>query len=179
MGSVLPALVVVDAQERLMPAMSEKDGTLRKMAVLLSGARLLNWDVLATEQYPKGLGPTVPELKSLLPEDQKYIAKTSFSCFGEPVFRNELSRCARHVLVIAGVESHVCVYQTAMDARGAGYEVIVAADAVSSRDPRAREYALAQLRAEGIKVLPVETILFRYLRDARDPRFKAISALVR
>ncbi len=179
MGKGLPVLVLVDVQERLMPVMAEKESVLKKAGILLGGAGVMGWDVVATEQYPRGLGATLPEIKSLLPEDQKYIAKTAFSCFGEAAFREELERKDRQTLVLLGVESHVCVYQTALDALSRDYEVIVAADAVSSRDPRNRDLALAQLRHAGAEVIPVESILFKFVGDAGSPFFKAVSALVK
>ena len=127
------ALLVVDLQERLVPAMNNPCPVLDRSRLLLRGMAELGVDVLVTEQYPKGLGGTVPEIAELLPESSPPIAKTGFSAFVEPAFRTALAAKPRKTLVVAGIEAHVCVLQTVFDALNEGFEVILAADAVTSR----------------------------------------------
>ena len=173
------ALLVVDLQERLVPAMNNPCPVLDRSRLLLRGMAELGVDVLVTEQYPKGLGGTVPEIAELLPESSPPIAKTGFSAFVEPAFRTALAAQPRKTLVVAGLEAHVCVLQTVFDALNEGFEVILAADAVTSRKAADRELALKAARHADAQVLPAEAVLFLLLRDAKHPAFKTVSKLVR
>lgn len=172
-------VLVVDVQERLTPAMPEGDlARLVKYArALLGGARELGLPVLATEQYPKGLGPTLPALRELLPGAP--LAKTHFSCCGDPGFAAALEATRRRQVVIAGMETHVCVFQTARDLAAGGYEVFVCADAVNSRTEEHRRVGLDLCREAGALVTTAETALFDLLGQAGGPAFKAVSALVK
>ena len=171
--------VIVDIQARLLPAMNDSEQVLNRTQMLLKGLKELQVPVVVTEQYPQGLGNTVPELTELLDEQTAVIAKTSFSCFGEPAFAELMDVEKRPVMIIAGIESHVCVAQTALDALNAGFQVFVAADAVNSRKESDLNTALAQLRHAGCTVASAEAILFMLLKSAKHPAFKAISKLVR
>lgn len=173
------ALVVIDLQERLAPAMSEFEPCADRAELLLKGAAELKLDVLVTEQYPKGLGATLPRFAELLPEGAPVIAKTGFSCFEEPGFRTALAARSRKTLVFCGIESHVCVLQSVLDALDRGFKVCLAADAVTSRKLADRELALQAARAAGALVVSSEALLFMMLRDAKNPAFKAVSKLVR
>ena len=173
------ALLVVDLQERLVPAMNNPCPVLDRSRLLLRGMAELGVDVLVTEQYPKGLGGTVPEIAELLPESSPPIAKTGFSAFVEPAFRTALAAKPRKTLVVAGIEAHVCVLQTVFDALNEGFEVILATDAVTSRKAADRELALKAARHADAQVLPAEAVLFLLLRDAKHPAFKTVSKLVR
>ena len=173
------ALVMIDLQERLVPAMSGAAAVLDRCGLLLRGAAELGMDVIVTEQYPKGLGPTLPEIAGLLPANTPVIAKTGFSVFAEPAFRTELQSRRRRTLIVAGIEAHVCVYQSITDALERGFRVVAAADAVTSRRPADAEAALAQSGRLGAEILSAEAILFLLLGDAAAPHFKAISRLVR
>lgn len=172
-------LVVVDIQEKLHKAIPSLDPIMPKVKMLLEAAATLELDVLISEQYPKGLGHTVPELMSLASDKWPVIEKTSFSCFGDPAFRQELRRSPRKTVILIGLESHVCVMQTAMDLIAEDYEVVVIADAVASRNPYDREIALEQMRAKGAWVITAESFLFALMRGATHPQFRAISKLVR
>ncbi len=172
-------LVIVDIQERLVKAMSRFDEVLGRVKVLLGGAGLLNLDVIVTEQYPKGLGPTIPEVVELLPAGTPVLAKTSFSVFGDPGFKTALESRRRKTVILVGIEAHVCVLQSVYDALEAGYRVILAADAVTSRLDADATRALEAARAAGAEVLGVESILFMLLRDAKHPAFKGVSQLIR
>lgn len=175
-----PALITVDIQERLAPSVYNPEEVVSRAAVLLRGAAELGVPVIATEQYPKGLGNTIPAITETFdPEKSVVVAKTSFSVFGEEKFREELAKAAPHTLIFCGIESHVCVLQSVFDALEAGYPVIVAADAVSSRKEAEKLLALETMRQAGAWVLSTETILFTLLKNSLHPSFKAISKLIK
>ena len=171
--------VVVDIQTKLLPAMNDPENVLNRAQMLVKGMNELGVPVVVTEQYPQGLGNTVPELAELFAENTPVIAKTSFSCFGEEAFVNAVDIEKRPVMVICGIESHVCVTQTALDALNAGFKVFIAADAVNSRKQADIDTALSFLQHAGCNVVSSEAILFMLLKSARHPNFKAVSKLVR
>jgi len=166
------ALVIIDIQERLAAVMPERDAVLRNTALLLEAASRLSVPVMLTEQYPKGLGPTVPDLAAKLPADATRIEKTAFSACGALPL-------ARPQVVLAGMEAHVCVLQTALELAAAGREVFVVADAVCSRTPANYANALDRLRASGIVLTNTESVVFEWLRDAAHEQFRALSKLIR
>ena len=172
-------LVVVDLQQKLMPAMSGGEAIIDRAAIMVSGAAELGMDIVVTEQYPKGLGNTVPEISTWLPDGVNVCEKTSFSTFKSEAFLKTLSARKREVLIFIGVEMHVCLLQSVLDARNAGYEVIVVADAIGSRKNNDRDWALDAARDAGAVVLGSESVLFMLMRDAKNPHFKAISALIK
>jgi len=172
-------LVLVDVQARLVPAMSDFEAAANRIKLLLSGAKELALPVIATEQYPQGLGNTLPEFAELLPENTPVIAKTGFSVFQEPEFIKALEKDKPGTLIFCGIESHVCVFQSVLDSLAAGYNTILACDAVASRKNADRDAAIGQMRASGAMVIGTESILFMLLRNAKNPAFKAVSKLVR
>lgn len=172
-------LVLIDVQARLVPAMSGFEQARDRIKLLLSGAAVLGMPVIATEQYPQGLGATLPEFSELLPPGTPVIAKTGFSVFEEPLFEEELKKDPPRTLVFCGIESHVCVFQSVLDSLEAGYRTIVAEDALASRKTDDRDSAVAQMRASGAFIASSEAILFMLLRTAGHPAFKAVSKLVR
>ncbi len=172
-------VLVVDMQERLASVMGDWDATMNKTKLLIEGASLLNVDVAVTEQYPKGLGHTVAELAAAMPEKSAVIEKSSFSCFGALEFTNHLRGKNARTLVVCGVETHVCVLQTVRDAIARGYDVVLAADAVTSRNAFDKQIAFEFMRENGAQIRTVESILFDWLRDSTHPQFKTISRLVR
>jgi nicotinamidase-related amidase len=172
-------LVVVDAQERLLPAMAAPETVIRSLSILLKAAAAVDVPVLASEQYPRGLGPTVPEIATLLPEGNAPVAKTAFGCLDEPVFAGRFAAIGRPQVVLTGVEAHVCVLQTAAQLRAKGCEVFVVADAVSSRVPLSAERALARMAAWGVEVVTAEMVAFEWVRAAGTPAFKTVSGLVK
>ena len=171
------ALIVIDVQERLLKVIDHNDDLVESVAKLIRGAKALGLPIVHTEQYPKGLGPTAGQLAELL--DGQPIVKTAFSCCGEPSFTAALGRLGREQLLIAGIEGHVCVYQTAADLVAGGYHVEVVADAVSSRTPANRAIGLEKMKAAGAAVTSVEAALFELLRVAEGPTFKEISRIVK
>lgn len=172
-------LTVVDLQMKLLPAMSEQEKIVSRAEVVIRGAVELGMDVVVTEQYPKGLGATLPELSTWLPDDTPVVSKTGFSVFQSPEFKEVLLRRNHKVMIFIGVEAHVCLLQSVLDALSAGYEVIVVADAVGSRKNSDRDFALDAARDAGAWVLSSESVLFMLLRDAKNPKFKAVSALIK
>ncbi|MDD3118831.1 MAG: isochorismatase family protein [Victivallales bacterium] len=173
------ALVMVDIQERLFAAVPELAPMLPKVKMLLRSAAELRLPAVVTEQYPRGLGPTIPELKALLQPGWPVIAKTDFSCWGVEAFRRELAAKKIRTVVLMGIECHVCVQQTAFDLQAQGFDVVLAADTVASRNAYDRQMALELMRSAGIGVTTAEAIVFAWLRTAKHPSFKAISALVK
>ena len=171
--------VIVDVQAKLLPAMNDPELVLNRTQMLVKGLNELQVPVVVTEQYPQGLGNTVPELSELFTADTPVIAKSSFSCFGEEGFCRQMDVEKRPVLIIAGIESHVCVAQTALDALNRGFKVIVVSDAVNSRKQSDLDTVLPQLRHAGCVIASAEAVLFMLLRGAKHPAFKAVSKLVR
>ena len=172
-------LVIIDVQERLCGVMEQTAlaSVVRNYAILLQAAKLLTIPTLYTEQYPKGLGVTLPELTQHL-TPQAAIEKTSFSCHDVPEFRAKL-RGDRPQMVLAGMESHICVLQTALQLQQSGKQVFVVEDAVISRQEAHRQNALQRLRQAGVIVTNTESVVFEWLKVAEGDAFKQIIRLVR
>lgn len=170
-------LLVIDIQERLHPIMSDADGVLRQSAVLMQAANTLDVPMLTSEQYPRGLGNTIPALSDHIRGD--VIEKVSFSCAAEPTYMTAFEGLGKRQAVICGIESHICVTQTALELKDKGVEVFVVADATASRAADNHAVALDRLRQAGCVVLPTESVLFEWLRAAGSPDFKTISALIK
>jgi nicotinamidase-related amidase len=145
---------------------------------LLSGAGLLALPVLISEQYPKGLGATLPYLRAAAPT-ATVLAKTHFSCADDEAMRAQLAAVDRDWIIVAGIEAHVCVLATVDDLLRRGWRVAVVADAVASRDAAHVEHAIATMRQLGALVTPLESILFRLQRQAGIGNFKELSSLLR
>jgi nicotinamidase-related amidase len=175
------ALVVVDVQERLFHAMDadHREEVMRNIKVLAAAARRLRVPVLVTEQYPKGLGHTLPELKEALGPDIEPVEKVSFSCCGVEEFLTRLRGTRATHVVLAGIEAHVCVLLSALDLVAQGYAVHVPADAVTARTQANWRLAMDQLRQAGAVVTPAETVLFQWLRQADTDEFRELSQLIR
>ncbi|MBB4287757.1 hydrolase [Roseospira goensis] len=171
-------LVVIDVQERLCPVMDDPRRVLFNGTRLLKGADLLDVPVLCTEQYPKGLGPTMIDLRQLLPEGA-VIEKSTFNAMGEAHFRFAMSRVGRSQIVLCGTEAHVCVLQTALGLREAGFEVFVVADACGSRRPESEQAGLARMAAAGCTVVTTEMVLFEWLGSKDHPHFKEVMTLIK
>ena len=168
-------LLLTDLQQRLMPAIHDGDSVIARAARLAEAALLLDVPVVATEQYPAGLGPTVERLAGY---PRATMAKTMFSAAAEPGFGSLLPAGTREI-VIAGVETHVCVLQTALDLLGSRYRVILAADATGSRDPADHRAAIDRARQHGAEVVTSEMVLFEWLRDSRHPGFRQVQKLLK
>ena len=173
------ALVVVDVQGKLAGLMHEAAALFENVARLVKGCRALGVPVIWMEQNPKGLGPTVPEVAAAMPEGLSPIAKMSFGCCGEPRFTAALEASGRRQVLLAGIEAHICVHQTAVALKARGYEVHLVADAVSSRKPFNRDLAIARLGRGTAELTSVEMALFEMLGTAEHPAFREVARLVK
>jgi len=171
-------LVIIDVQGKLARLMYEKDKLFENLQKAIRGARVLGIPIIWLEQNPKGLGSTVPEVASLL-SDTKPISKFSFSCCGDEGFINVLNSMNRKQVLLAGIEAHVCVYQTAADLVALGYEVEILTDAVSSRTKENREIGLQKMHEVGASLTSTETALFELLKTAKAGQFKEIARIVK
>lgn len=171
-------LVVVDVQGKLAELMSEKDALYKNIQILIRAARILNIPILWCQQVPKALGPTIEEIAQLL-EDTEPINKSSFSCCSDKQFINKLKQTNRKQVILCGIETHVCIYQTATDLKKAGFEVSVIADAVSSRTLENKKTALTKMQVLGIDISGTEMLLFELLKTAEHPNFRQIANLIR
>jgi len=170
------ALLVVDVQEKLVPAIPDSERVIWNIGRLIDAAKFLGLRIVATEQYPKGLGPTVAELAQRL---GPIPAKTTFSCGGCPGLLEELESQGIHKILACGIECHVCVQQTVLDLLSAGWRVYVAIDAVASRFERDYRTALGRMDSSGAVLTTTEAALFEWCQEACTPEFKQISQLVR
>ena len=166
-------LVVIDFQGRLMPAIHAGDKVLLNAGRLVEAARMLGVPAIVTEQNPRGLGPTVPELAGAGP----VVTKMSFDACGEPAFLEAVA--GNHELVVCGCEAHVCVGQTVLTLLDNRRRVVVVADAIGSRVPESREIALSRMASHGAEIVTTEMVLFEWLRSAEHPQFRPVSKLIR
>ena len=169
------ALLVIDVQEKLVPKIAGAKEMIRNINFLIDGARIVELPVLATEQYPKGLGPTVPELACKLPVRPEKVA---FSSCAAPDVLEQLGRKGRPKVMLAGIETHVCVSHTAFDLLARDFRVYIPIDAVSSRYVIDHEVALRRLEKAGAILTTSEAAVFEWVGGAAHPKFKLISALV-
>jgi isochorismate hydrolase len=173
-------LIIVDVQDVLMRKMNQEVGekVIRNIRILLAFAKEMAIPILITEQYPKGLGKTIPEIKmeleSILP-----IEKVSFSCCGVETFNHQLSQFGRKQVILTGIETHVCVLQTAEDLIQKGYEVYVVADAICSRRKLDWEIGLRWMEKKGAMISTTEIIAFRLLKEAGTEEFRGLSKLLK
>ena len=173
------ALLIIDVQERLVPVMLNKEKLLDNLQRLIKGANVLELPVIYTEQVPEKLGPTLPEIAELLNGVSDPVSKSSFSCYGCTPFVEDLKKLGRNQVLVAGIETHVCVYQTAIDLLEQGYEVQLVTDAVSSRTAENRQLAIDRMKEAGAKLTSTEMALFELLRVAEGDRFRQVSRIVK
>lgn len=171
-------LVVIDLQERFRDLIHGMDQVLERSGRLIAFCRQLEIPVLVTEQYPRGLGVTVTEIREACRPFTAY-EKTAFSCAGSPEFLQALRATGRTQVVLCGIETHVCVYQTACDLLREGFQVALAADAVSSCNAADRDLGLQRLRDVGADVMGTQMIMFEIVREAGTPAFRSVAALLR
>jgi nicotinamidase-related amidase len=174
-------LLVVDIQERLFPTMDadHREEVMRNVKILVTGARRLNLRIIATEQYPKGFGHTLPELRETLPGGVEPIAKVAFSCGAVDAVRSSLEAAGTKNVIVTGIEAHVCVLISAIDLLAQGYAVHVAADAVTSRTQANWRLATDQLRQAGAVVTSTETVVFELLGQGDTDEFRELARLIR
>jgi nicotinamidase-related amidase len=166
-------LIFIDFQMKLMPAIHDGETVLMNAGRLAEAGRLLGVPMVRTEQYPRGLGATVPALAGAGPA----ITKTSFDACAQPAFLEAVT--GDRALVVCGCEAHVCVGQTVLTLLEYRRRVVVVADAIGSRAPQSREIALSRMASHGAEIVTTEMVLFEWLRSAEHPQFKPISKLIR
>ena len=173
-------LLLIDIQQRLAAVMDQPlhDRTIANSAILARAASLLNIHLTVTRQYPQGLGELVTDIQATLPKDQALIDKTGFSCCAEATFNNSIDK-QRKQIIIAGMESHVCIQQTAHELAEQDYQVFIVEDAVCSRQQFTHSNAIARMRQAGMIITNTESVLFEWLRDAKHEQFKAISQMIK
>jgi nicotinamidase-related amidase len=172
-------LFVVDIQERLMPVINKGDTVLFNTRRLLESAHLLGIPIIISEQYPKGLGTTVNEITSAIPQTTPIIAKKSFSVCAVEEIQKELEKYPVSKIILCGVETHVCILQSAFDFLTIGKEVVLVVDAVGSRFPIDNEIAIRRLESSGVTLATAESILFEWCGSSEHPQFKNISRLAK
>lgn len=170
--------VVIDIQERLFAHIHDAESLETNALTLIRGLAVLEVPLVATEQYPKGLGPTLTSVRQAIAPLQP-IEKLAFSCLAEAAFSEALEESGRRQVILAGIEAHVCVLQTAVDLLADDYEVMVATDCVSSRKPSDARIAFRRMESEGVRLGTYESILMELCTVAGTPRFKAISKLIK
>jgi len=172
------ALVIVDVQGKLARIMHDKENLFKNIRILIQGVKLMGLPIIWMEQVPEKLGPTIPEISELL-TDMKPIAKSAFSCARSKEFNRRLEELHIHQILLAGIETHVCVYQTAIDLLEKGYNIEVVADAVSSRTDFNKQIGLDRILLAGGTLTSVEMALFELQQNAEGDRFKQLIQLVK
>jgi nicotinamidase-related amidase len=171
-------LIIIDIQGNLAQAMYDKENLFANSVKLIQGFEAFNLPIIVTEQIPQKLGQTIPQITAQL-EGINPIAKETFSCWDDRNFIKQLKGLSRKHIVLAGIECHVCVYQTALDLISNGYNVHLVADAVSSRTPENRQVGIEAMKSSGAHITSTEMVLFELLRTAADPKFKDIFKIVK
>ena len=172
-------LVVCDLQGAFRPAIDEIDRIAKRSAVVVEAAKLLGLPVLVTEQVPEKLGGTVEEIRAALPPGAMAFGKTAFSCYGSQPFRDQLTQLDRRQVLLCGIESHVCMNQTAHDLLAAGYQVHLLTDCTSSRTAANRELGISKMIGSGAVPSSSEMALFELMRDAKHDHFRAVQKLIK
>lgn len=171
-------LLIIDIQERLVKTL-DKDVVVKRTAVLTKAANILEIPTILTEQYPKGLGSTVEQVKQTLATDSLIVEKTAFSALKEEGFLEKLKSYNKKQIVISGIETHVCVHQTVADLIEEGFEVYVVKDACASRNKYEFKQGIERMLENGAKITCLEIVLFEWLKDAKHPKFREIQDLIK
>lgn len=171
-------LIVIDIQERLVPAMHAPEGILKNASLLLNAAKVCRVPAILTEQYPQGLGPTVPEIVKSAGQSP-IIEKLHFSCMEDGNFRSHFKSLSRNQAILAGMEAHVCVLQTAGSLIEAGYEVFVVSDATASRSIDNETACINRLNSSSASIVSTEMVVFEWLGKAGTPAFNELLPLIK
>jgi nicotinamidase-related amidase len=172
-------LMIIDVQDRLYSHVERSCEVLIEIQKIIKGCQALNVPIIVTEQYPEKMGATVMPIRTLLPDDQEYLSKTSFSCCGNDVIKQKILSLPIQQWILIGIEAHVCVLQTAIDLVEIGKQVVVLNDAITSRSIYDFSTAIAEMRDFGVRISSVETVLFELLKNSKAPEFKAVSQLIK
>jgi len=171
-------LLIVDVQGKLAHLMYKREELFLHIGGLIRIAYLLDIPIIVTEQVPEKIGETIPKIRKLL-KDHQPIAKTSFSCCAEEKFMQKLESLKRKQVIVAGIEAHVCIYQTVVDLISQQYEVQVVGDAISSRTEANKNFALERIRSYGGNVTSTEMIICELLRSSEHPKFREVISLLK
>lgn len=171
-------VLVIDIQERLVVAMKDYEKYLDNTSKLLRGIKELQIETIVTEQYKKGLGETKDSIKALV-EDAKVFDKISYSCLKDEAIKEAISQSNKKVVLICGIEAHICVLQTAIDLKEEGFIPVVVEDCIASRKDNDKEVALKRMEKEGIYLTTYESVLFEMLQTAKHEKFKSISSIIK
>ncbi len=171
-------LIVVDVQGKLAQLMHAREALFKNIQILIQAARILDIPILWCQQCPAALGQTVPEIAEHLAGNEP-IDKSAFSCCGDATFNSRLNELRRDQVLLCGIETHVCIYQTAVDLLAKGFHVDVLADAVSSRTLDNKQIAIRRMARYGINITSVEMALFELLRTAEHPKFRQVAKLIK
>ena len=172
-------VVLIDIQDRLVGMLNKQEPVVKASSILLSAANIMNIPIVLTEQYPQGLGKTVPALTVDMTENNVVIEKTSFSAVQTPEFIEKIRDLGKKNIIIGGIETHICVYQTVADLIKEGFNVVVAKDACASRSTDCFKTGLVLMKDLGAQISNVETILFELLKNSKNPYFKPVQALIK
>jgi nicotinamidase-related amidase len=172
------AAVIIDIQEKLLPHIFENGKILHNNLKLIDGLEVLSVPLFVTQQYTRGLGPTVPSIAQKFPTFS-YIEKVSFSCYDQPDFEEKMKNSGKSNIILSGIETHVCILQTCLDLLSAGFKPVIVEDCVSSRNPDDNKVAIKRMRQEGAIITTLESILFELTRTAGNELFKTISKIVK
>lgn len=170
-------MMMIDFQEKLLPAINKNEEITQNVKKLLKSAAVLDIPVKYSEQYPKGLGKTTSEIAKLLPEDSKYFSKLHFSCMAEHGFESFIDSNERKQIIVFGIESHICVFSTVMGMLEKGMNVAVVSDACGSRKQANHEIAMDSLGKAGAIVVPTETVIYQLISESGTPEFKELLPL--
>ena len=173
-----PLLFVIDVQEKLFSTMFEQKETKEKICNIIDGATTLGVPIIYTEQYPAGLGATIKDVNIRMKREQRF-EKTTFSCLGDNKIILELKRQKRQQILVCGIETHVCIYQTVQDIMSENYQAHVITDAVVSRHKKDHDLGLAKMNNLGAELTSLETALFELVADSQNCHFKAISQIIK
>lgn len=171
-------IILIDIQEKLVASL-EKDTIVSKAAKLVNAAKALNIPILVSEQYPKGLGETMPLIKSNLPNNTDIVEKTSFSLLRENGIKEKIKSYGKKQIVLCGIEAHICVHQTAAELIDEGYDVFIAKDICASRNKYEFLQGIERMQSNGAKITCLEIILFEWLKSAKHPKFKDVQTLIK
>jgi len=172
-------LTIIDMQDAFRSKIPHFAEIAARIAIMVQGARLLGLPIVVTEQYPKGLGHTAPEIASVLPESVEIIEKTTFSSCGSEQFQTQLERAAAKQIIVCGIEAHICVNQTVHDLLAQSFQVHLLTDCIASRNLNDRKAATRKMQMSGALPCSIEMALFELMRDARHEQFKAIQGLIK
>lgn len=171
------AIMTIDMQEKLLQAMPFREEVIKNNKILLKAANEFSIPLIFTEQYPQGLGKTTEILKNLL-KQAKYFEKMTFSALRLKECENYLKKLDKNVIILTGIETHVCVLSTALELLEKNYTVVVPADTTTSRENRFYNWGLSLLKQEGAKIMPAESIIFYWLKEAGTPQFKKVQRII-